>query len=161
MADSLYEKAMQMFPRLPKDLAYRENIGGGPGMLEFYPEGEDDSFDKSRPAVEVFSPRARPQDVAGDIVSHHMIDSDPSIAQSYRSFLMSMRPSQQRMLQRQYDHARKNGEARDFSKWAEVSGEPAFFRGAMFDQWPDAERIYTPEQQQLFGRTSEYLKGSR
>lgn len=43
MAD-LYQQAQEMYPRLAKDLGYKENFGGGNGYLEYYPEGEQRPF---------------------------------------------------------------------------------------------------------------------
>lgn len=160
---NLYEKAQQQYPKIPRNVAYKENFGGGPGFLEYYPKGETDSFDPSRPAMQVFSPKTRPIDIAGDLASHHMTDSDPVVGQAYRKFLMSMQPWQQQHLQRQYEHATKNeGEDRPFKDWAEASGQPAYFRGYAFDQWgPEAKKMYTPEQIKMFDDMTTYLKGAK
>ena len=160
---SLLELAQQMYPRLPKDIGYKESFGHGQGPgLEFYrPEERDNPF-PGKAAVEVFNSRTKPEDVAADIASHHMIDSDPVVAQAYRTFLMSLKPWQQKILQNQYVHAQKNfGEARPFAQWAEMTGQPGYFRGYAFGQWPEDfnKRAYTPDQRKLLDDVVKYLLG--
>lgn len=163
MADSianLYERALQAYPRLSRGLAYRENFGAPADgrQLELYQQGEDDSFDQSRPAIEVFSPKASPDDVAADVVSHHMVDNDPTISQAYSSLLMSMDMPQTHKLHGQYEHARRNfGEDRPYESWARTTGQPAWLRGYPFGQWP--EEMYRPEQRQMLDNMKSYLRG--
>ena len=159
---NLYEKALELFPKLSRDLGYKENFGGGDGFLEFYPADEQDNPFPGKPSVQVFNPETRPEDVAGDIVSHHMIDNDPVIGEAYRRFLMSMRPFQQKILQDQYQHAVTNsGEQRPFEKWAEMTGQPGYFRGYTFGQWPAEfnKKAYTDDQRGLLNGVVNYLRG--
>jgi hypothetical protein len=136
--------------------------GAGRGGLEFYPPGEEESFDPKRPAIEVFSNTVRPKDVAGDLVSHYLSQgTDPTITRAYRDFELSMTPAQHRILTEQYDYARKNeGETRPFEVWYRMSGLPAYFRGYLFQQWPQEihSRFYTPQQMQQFDALNQYLR---
>jgi len=160
--DDLYKQAQQMYPRLDKGLAYKENFGGGRGFLEFYQQGEPDSFDPSRAAVEVFNPKTRPQDVAADIVSHHMVDTDPTVGMAYNKLIGSMSLGQQRRLQQQYDYAKKNfGEDRPFNTWAQISGYPGWLRGGAFGQWENPEQMYSPQQLQILQNLVKYLQGTK
>ena len=112
--------------------------------------------------VEVRDPKTRPEDVAADIVSHHMIDSDPQVSQSYRKLLMSMRPWQQQKLTQQYDYAKRYyKEDRPFKVWAERTGEPGWLRGYLFGQWKNPEEMYTPEQIKMLDQLKAYLQGAR
>ena len=159
---NLYEQAQQMYPRLDKSLAYRESFGSGKpssGGLEYYGEGEPDSFDSSRAAVEVFDQRTRPQDVAADIVSHHMVDTDPQVGMAYNKLIGSMSLVQQQKLQDQYKYSQKNfGEQRSFNDWARMSGYPAWLRGGAFDQWKNSEKMYTPMQMEILRGLVRYLQ---
>jgi hypothetical protein len=49
-------------------------------------------------------------------------------------------------MQNRYKHAQKDyGEDRPFDEWNSRSGMPEYFRGYTFNQWPNAEEMYRPE----------------
>jgi hypothetical protein len=150
IADHLRQAAFRVSPQQPGDSR----------QLEFYPPGETDSFDPTRAAIEVFNPKTRPIDVAGDLVSHYLArGKDPTITKAYRNFETSLTPKQQAMLQEQYQWAQKNeGEKRPFDEWYQMTGLPAYFRGYLFKQWPDSEHYYTPQQILDFNTLNQYLK---
>jgi ABC-type transport system substrate-binding protein len=88
------------------------------------------------PGIEVYNPKTRPIDVAGDIASHYMIYNDPSMMDYYNQFRHSINPEQQKRLQQQYEFYQQNyGEDRPYEKWYEMTGLPGYFRGYPFQQW--------------------------
>jgi hypothetical protein len=159
---TLLDRARTAYPLLSKyDVAYKESPDDNSGrVLEFYPQGERDSFDSTKPAVEVYGSRAKPEDVAGDIVSHHLAQgADPTLTNYYQKFQRSLTPEQKSRLQEQYTWAKKNeGEARPYADWLKASGLPAYFRGYAFSQWPDAQKLYTPAQIKMFDEMTGYLR---
>lgn len=155
IAEALGGAAFRMSPRTP----------GDPRGLEFYPPGEEESFDRTKPAIEVFDPAAQPKDLAGDMVSHWLAKGgDPVATQAYRSFEGSLTPEQVHRLHEQYQWAVKNeGEERPYDEWYRMSGLPAYFRGYLFRQWPGSEKddTYTPAQLKQFDEFNRYLKTPR
>jgi hypothetical protein len=136
--------------------------------LEFWPAGEQGapnqprphSLPMSGPGVEVYSDDVRPEDVQGDIVSHHLVKSDPKVADIYQKFQNSLNIDQQNRLLQQYQWYRQNaGETRPFAQWLETSGMPAYLRGYPFQQWDDEfnQRAYTPDQRGLLDGMMRYL----
>lgn len=172
-SSSAAELAQQQFPIL-RDLGivYKSRPGAGAGnKLEFWPRGEGGGDTSPRPrdipidkpGVEIYDPSVGPLDVLGDIVSHHLIHSDPTVSRSYKNFEQSLTPDQKKRLSEQYEHAKKNaGETRDYKAWETSSGLPAYFRGYPFKQWPDEfnERAYTPDQRKSLDEMMNYLRGS-
>jgi hypothetical protein len=165
-----FEQALQQYPIL-RDFGVVGGYGKGPGYMEFWPPGEGggpntprpDYLPMDKPGVEVRSSDARPIDVLGDVVSHHMVYEDPTIKQHYQDFKDSLTPDQMDRLQRQYNHAVQNsGEDRSYEEWADRSGIPGYFRGYAFKQWPDDfnQIAYTPEQRQKFDQMMSYLTKS-
>lgn len=142
------------------NLAVKQSPSDGSGrLLEYYPSGERDSFDPTRPALETFGDKVKPSDVAGDLASHYLRTTDPNIQNYYRNFEASMTPEQWRNIGEQYEWAKKNeGEKREFGAWFENTGLPAYFRGYAFGQWPDPSHWYTPGQMQQFDQMNQYLK---
>lgn len=169
-----FNSALQRYPILKElGLVPKHSPGAGRGnMLEFWPPGEPGSSDQPRPqdiphnvpGVEIYSDKVRPIDVLGDVVSHHLVQTDPKIKQYYDKFKSSMTDDQQVMLQRQYQHAvQTEGEARPFDTWLETSGLPAYFRGYAFQQWPDEfnKQAYTPAQRTMFDEMMDHLSGAQ
>jgi hypothetical protein len=168
------EQARKQYPILNDvPLAYKESPGAGNGrMLESWPPGEPGDEKYPRPkefpidqlGVENFSDKTRPIDILGDVVSHHLLKTDPTVQGIYSAFERSVTPSQEGLLKEQFKYAQQNlGEERDFDTWKEISGLPALFRGHPFQQWPNDfnERVYTPQQRQLLDKMMSYLQQSR
>ncbi len=153
--------AKQQYPILSnQDIAYKYTPSNDDRMLEFYPKGERDSFDKSRPAVQIFNKNTAPKDIAGDVTSHLLVNNEPVVQGAYNNFKNSLQPWQKQKLKEQYQYSVKNfGEKRPYEKWEEVSGLPAYFRGHLFQQWPKSESMYTPQQLESFGQLNQYLTG--
>jgi hypothetical protein len=165
------EQARQEFPRLKElDIGYKYTPTEDRGFIEFYPEDEPGSpefprpkeLPMGKPGIEVYNPKTRPIDVAGDIASHYMIYNDPSMMDYYNQFRHSINPEQQQRLQQQYEFYRQNyGENRPYEKWYEMTGLPGYFRGYPFQQWePEVvEQAYTPQQRLLLDQMMNYLRG--
>jgi hypothetical protein len=162
-----FDQVSREFPGLAKALSgvAFKNSPASPGDrrgLEFYPQGEEDSYDRTRPAIETFGDRASPSDIAADLVSHYLAQGgDPKITATYKQFEKSLTPDQQSMIRRRYEFDRKHGENRSFKDWYRVSGLPMFFRGYAFNQLDDGDFTYTPEQKQLFDEMMGGLRGQR
>lgn len=148
------------FPAL-KRYADRYDVVNGDG-LEYYPAGEQWSPNPKRRVLQL--PRgARPDDIAGEIVSHDLVNGvDPVLTGAYDAFQRSMTPAQMHMLGEQYAYAQAHeGETRPYEQWRKTSGQPAFFRGDLFHQWSAPQEIYTPDQLALFAKTRRYLEGGQ
>ena len=162
---SLMDQASTAYPALApylSSMAYRTAPKKGDNVLEFYPPGEEESFDKTRPAIEVYDPKTKPSDIAGDVVSHYLArGTDKTLTNYYDTFKNSLTPEQKANLRKQYEWSVKNeGEERPYEKWEEVSGLPAYFRGYAFGQWTEPEKWYTPDQMQMFDGMMNYLRGT-
>ena len=150
------------------------------GYLEFYPPGEVGSEKYPRPSdfpiekagIEIRNKNTRPIDVLGDYVSHFGIYNDPVLIKQYNELKESLTEEQKNFLKRQYkDYQRgfyidKEGnkvdlglepETRSYEQWEEASGLPGFYRGYLFNQWDNAEEMYTPEQLKSFDKLKDYL----
>lgn len=170
---SLYDRAVQQYPVLKKyDIGFKNNIGGGDGYMESWSPSETGTPDRPRPAefpigkfgVENYRADSKPSDVIADVVSHHLINVDPTVKAAYSKFAGSLQPFQQQILQDQYAHAQKNeGETRPFDSWKANTGVPGYFRGYAFQQWPSEfnDRAYTPEQKQGLDSMVNYLKAGK
>ena len=163
---SLLDRTIQEYPGIADQLAgvafkVSPQQKGDHRGLEFYAPGEEeDSFDRTRPAIEVFDPNTQPKDVAGDLVSHWLArGADPVVAKAYRDFEQSLTPEQVRTLHNHYAWDQKDsGEKRSYEDWYRMSGLPAYFRGYMFRQWDENDGPYTPEQRRKFDELNRYLK---
>jgi hypothetical protein len=169
----IFAQAKQQWPLLDRpDIAYKYTPRSGPNVpyLEAYPPGEAGDASAPRPSqfpmgqygIEVYKPTTRPIDVLGDVVSHFLVNTDPVIKSYYENFQQSLTPEQQERLQSQYQHAVQNGgEKRPYATWLKMSGLPAYFRGYAFQQWPNAQKLYTPEQLKNFDAMMQYLSGAK
>lgn len=169
MGQVLFEKAKTDYPYLSQqDVAFKYSPQQGRGFLEFYSPDEEGSPEYPRPqelplgkvGIEVFDPKTRPIDILADYVSHHGVEADPFLAQRYQQFISSMTPEQQQRLQEQYQYYQQHPEykeTRPFEEWSKSSGLPGYFRGYTFNQWPDAEKLYTPEQLNVLNQVRSYL----
>ena len=164
----LWQSAQKEYPVLQGlGLSYKYNPGGGKGWLESWPAQETGTPEAPRPpefplgkqGIEIYNPQTRPIDIMGDVASHFMTQSHPEIAKHFETFANSMEPWQHDNLKDQYAFAKQfHGEKRPFEDWKQMSGLPAYFRGYAFDQWPDAQSMYTPQQIQNFDSMMRYLR---
>lgn len=164
------EQAQAEYPILRGlGLGYKYNPGGGSGYLEFWPGDESGTPERPRPSefplgkagVEVYDPTTRPIDIMGDVASHHLIYQDSTVAQTYQQFEQSLTAKQKQQLQKQYQHAQEHeGEQRPYDAWYQHSGLPGYFRGYAFQQWPNANELYTKDQLKLFDDLMQYLRSA-
>lgn len=168
--DDLLEQARQQWPRLRDvDVGFTTSPANpkDPRKLEAWPPGETgaaphlrpQALDVSKYGVEVIDPKTRSIDVLGDIVSHFMVNTDPTIKNIYERFQKSLTSQQMDRLRSQYRWSRVHEkEGRSFEDWFRMSGLPAYFRGRAFQQWKDVPpNWYTPEQEQMFDQMMKYL----
>ena len=173
-------KAEEEFPLLRKmrengDLQYdiaQTPKGKDDGILEFYAGDETGSKEHPRPknwkngvpGVQLRNlDSIKPSDVMGDVVSHHLIHTDPVIKDIYAKFKDSITPRQEEILQEKYEYAKKNfNEDRPFGEWLEISGMPGHFRAYPFRQWgDDIQRYnaqYTADQMKMLDKMMGYVK---
>ena len=128
----------------------------GPYGLEHFSPGEKGSVKSPRPdgipldryGLHVFK-TTRPEDIAGDIISHRLVNDDPYLSKKYKEFKEVTSPE---VMERRYDWHKKNlGEERDYDLWAETTGFPELLRGHVFNQFPKKAKdsLYTDEQKQI------------
>jgi hypothetical protein len=175
---SVFDQAISQYPVLKRsgvsgtispNLDNGQDPLHGGGFLEFWAPGNGgapqyprpQSLPMDSPGVEIRSAKTRPIDVLGDVVSHHLINTDPKISGYYQQFQNSLTADQHARLQEQYQYAQKNlGETRPYAEWAQASGLPAYFRGYAFQQWPSDfnQQAYTPQQRAMFDEMMNYLQ---
>jgi hypothetical protein len=169
---NLMQQAQEQYPILRGlGLGYKENFGGGIGYLETWPKDETGTPGSPRPkefpmgttGIEVYNPKTRPIDIMGDVASHYLIQTDPTVKAFYEQFQQSMTPRQRDIMKEQYQHARQNeGETRPYDIWHAQTGLPGYFRGYAFDQWgANAKGMYTTKQIEMFDKMKKYLSEPR
>jgi hypothetical protein len=165
------KQAIQQYPILGQQElnSVHTDTPGKYGDIESWPPGETGEKGYERPqglplnsfGVQVFNGgKTKPTDVLADVVSHRMINTDPTIKKSYQNFKESLTDYQKEKLQRDYEYAKQNDhETRPFNQWAELSRLPAYYRGYTFDQWPENwnRNFYSPEQIKNLDQVRQYL----
>jgi hypothetical protein len=127
-----------------------------PYQMEFF-----QGTDKTPAKIEIYNPNVTLDDLAGEVVSHQLVNTDSFLGHVYSKFKDSLTKDQMNRLQEQYQWAQnKEGETRPFEVWKTLTGLPAYFRGYLFNQWPDEfnKKAYTPDQIDLFNNTRQYLQ---
>lgn len=174
MADNLLDQAAEQFPILKDhDIAYKENFGGGEGYMEAWSPGMTEGnpgqmrpseFPMDKFGVEVYNKDSHPEDVMADITSHHLINVDPVVKDTYSKFTNSLEPFQHDILKDQYEWAQKNqNEQRPYDDWRDNTGLPGYLRGYTFNQWPKDfnDKAYTPEQTKMLDTLKNYLQSNK
>lgn len=166
-ADETVALARDRYPILNKhNLRFTRNNRENMGFLEFWPADETGTPERPRPkdipvgeiGVELLSEKTRPIDVLGDVVSHHLVNVDPTLNAYYKKFEESLTDEQKNRLKSQYRWAiEKEGETRPFEQWYQRSGLPGYFRGYAFEQWERPEEFYTKSQMKMFDEMMGYL----
>jgi hypothetical protein len=175
---NLLQQAQSQYPVLKNlDYGYVENFQPNSGFLEHWEPGDagvapttPNSLDALRPSglpmdkpgVEIRDPKTTPLDVLGDIVSHHLVNTDPVVKSAYQKLQDSITPDQEAVLQDQYSYAQKNeGETGSYEDWKQRAGMPGFLRGYTFQQWPQEfnDKVYTSQQKSDLDGLMGYLKG--
>lgn len=132
-------------------LSYTPDSGDS-RMLEYWPAGETGAGGYERPAnlpiskvgVQVLSSLTKPKDLLADYVSHEGVNKDRKLSELYGQFQGAV--PDETMRRRYAEHQSQFGESRPYEQWLSQTGMPELLRGYTFDQWPNAERMYTPEQ---------------
>lgn len=164
-AAGFMNKAVEKYPYLKDkgiDFIYTPNAGAG-RMLEFWPPDEQGDPSSPRPkelpigrsGVQAFKSGVSPEDVLGDYVSHYGVTKDPQLAQLYQQFQASVPDSVMR--QRYAYHVQNLGEKRPYDQWLKQTGMPEYFRGYTFNQWQDAQKMYSPDQLKILDQVKAYL----
>lgn len=145
------------------------------GYLEDWPIGETGSNIHPRPAqiplnrvgVQVLKPETTANDVAGDLVSHNLINTDPYVKQQYTEFKNSFTGNQIRFLYGDYEQDKKVAQEPNlkFNDWLDRSGAPGALRGYIFNQYNDSAKKefgYTDNQKANLDNIKKYItKGRR
>lgn len=170
-SSDIYTKAVQQYPII-KNANVTPIVTHDPNnknMMEFWPQGEQGGPNQKRPdqlplnqrGIQIFSDKAKPSDVAADVVSHYLVHADPALKGDYQGFVQTFNtPEEQQRLKSDYAWAQKHeGEKRPFEQWATQTRIPAYFRGYVFDQWPDSAKakMFTPDQQKILDKMSKTI----
>ena len=161
-----YEAAKEMYPILNE---YDYKIVDTPNKdspyyLEHFPPGEIGSLEMPRPkgipleeyGLQIFKD-VRPEDIAGDIISHHIVNKDKYLSEKYKDFKNSV--SLETMKERYKYHKENLNEERDFNSWSEKTGYPELLRGYVFKQF-DREtenNLYSSEQKEILDAIKQYI----
>ena len=153
------EQAETEYPILAETgVAYSLHPKAGSRKLEFWPSDEIGEANSPRPSeipmgkpgVEILDSTVRPIDILGDVVSHHLVKSDPAMKAYYEQFTGSLQPDQRTRLREQYQYAQEHeGEVRPYETWEAMTGLPGYFRGYPFQQWTDTDVLYTDAQRAM------------
>ena len=176
---NVFEQALNQYPVLktanPVGLI-STNTPDGENMLESWKVGEEGTKERPRPmafpkdqlGVQIFSPKTTADDVAADIVSHHLVNTDPILKDTYNQFASSVTADQKNFLMGDYENEVKqatlSGKEKPpaFDQWLQQTGIPSAFRGYAFNQYkPEDQKEfgYTDQQKQLLGGVKTYLRG--
>ena len=161
-----YTAAKKMYPILDK---YDYKIVDTPNedspyYLEHFPPGEVGSLEMPRPkdlpleeyGLQIFKD-VRPEDIAGDIISHHIVNKDKYLSEKYEDFKTST--SLDVMKERYKYHKENFNEQRDFNSWLERTGYPELFRGYVFNQFDGEAKkdLYSPKQKTILNEIKKYI----
>tara|TARA_R100000988_G_scaffold35447_1_gene17878 strand:+ start:650 stop:2599 length:1950 start_codon:yes stop_codon:yes gene_type:complete len=164
--ENKYDTAKKMYPVL-KNYPYNivETLDeNSPYYLEHFPPEEVGSLENPRPknlpigeyGLQIFKD-VKPEDIAGDIISHHIINKDKYLSKKYEEFKKLI--SKEDMLNRYNYHKNNLGENRDFNNWSERTGYPELLRGYVFNQFDKKtkDNLYTLEQKKVLDSIKNYI----
>lgn len=170
--------ALEKYPILKKlkiaGITSPEAKGKG-NMLEHWSPGDKGNLQNPRPAslpldsigIEIYNPATSSNDVAADIVSHTLVNTDPNISKVYNNFKSSLNTNQKQFLYGDYmsevNAAKTQGAESpgDFNSWVDRVGAPAALRGYLFNQYDknaQQEFGYTPVQKQNLDFIGSYIQ---
>ena len=165
MADP-YAVAKKMYPIL-RDYPYKivnTPDEDSPFFLEHFSPGETGSLEMPRPknisineyGLQIFKD-VRPEDIAGDIISHHLVNEDEYLSEEYQKFKNSTPIETMESI---YEYEKNNfGEERDFNSWLERTGYPQLLRGYVFNQFNEEkiDKTYNSEQKEILENIKNYV----
>ena len=158
-----FQQAEANWPRFKEaNLAYTKSPNDGSGRkIEAWDEGDKGGFKMRgetlyRPeglplnqrGIEDFGDNTPPLDLYGDLVSHYSVNEEGSeLRKKYLDFTgnVPMETMQNRYGHAQAEAAKYGEKIAPFDEWNSRSGMPEYFRGYTFNQWPNAEEMYRPE----------------
>ena len=165
-SESVYDAAVEMYPIL-EDYPYtvvETPDKNSPYYLEHFPPEETGSPEYPRPdgipideyGLQIFKD-VKPEDVAGDIISHHLVNTDEILSKKYQRF-KDVVPLET-MVSRYNYHKENLGEEGNFNDWVERTGYPELLRGYVFNQFDEEtkNKMYTPEQIEVLDDIKEYI----
>ena len=168
MAD-LYQQAKLKYPILAKTnyVIVKTPDDGSGRKLEHFPPGEPGSKEFARPnqiPMNKFGLQlmgaVSADDVAGDIISHNLVKTDPFLKSRYNKFKSAV--PKETMRQRYQFHVKNRGEKRSFEDWSKMTGFPELMRGYVFNQFnfqseDDARQFYGDKQFDLLNENKSYV----
>jgi hypothetical protein len=178
-AGNVVDQAVAKYPKLkslnPAGLMSTDTEDNG-NMLEHWSPGDMGTSKRPRPkelptdrvGIQVFNSKTTPDDVAGDIVSHRLVNTDPKISGTYKQFKESLTPKQKEFLRGDYDwevkETKKSGSDAPppFNEWLDRVGAPAALRGYAFNQYDARTQKgfgYTDEQKGYLNKIKNYVQG--
>jgi len=173
---NLLEQAKDMYPKL-KGLDY-DYIESKPTskddfrMLEHWQPNDtgDDKFKRpegvslDKHVIEVLNPSTKVTDVAGDIVSHSLVndkENHPELYKLNKQFEDTLKtPEAKKSLREFYREGYEQGDHRDYKEWYEQTGKAQYLRGYLFNQFPESEisKHYSKKQISILDKMNQYLK---
>jgi hypothetical protein len=169
---NILQQAQDMYPRLKGlDYGYKESpqTEGDKRQLEHWAAGEpgDDKYPRpsdlplDKNSIEVFNKDIKPSDVAGDIVSHHLVNKDPTLKKINKEFESTLSsPTGKTALRELYAEALREGEDRPYKQWLDQTGKAQYLRGYAFDQFSkkSQDKFYSKQQKKILDKMKSYLK---
>jgi hypothetical protein len=175
---NLLDQAKDMYPKL-KGLDY-DYIESKPTSkddfrkLEHWQPGDmgDDKFkrpggvSKDKHAIEVLDPSVTPVDIAGDIVSHSLVndkEGHPELYNLNKQFEETLKtPEAKASLREFYREGYERGDHREYRDWYNQTGKAQYLRGYLFKQFPESEipKHYSKKQMKILDNMDRYLKES-
>lgn len=181
-APSIFQQAVEQYPIVGNagvNVVTGHAGAGDDRKLEFWQPGDRGTPSSPRPAglplekpgVELLSGDVKPSDVAADITSHYLVNSDPKLKGIYQQLERSFEtPEGQARLREDYRWAQQhesglyeNGKLPPFEQWVKQTRMPAYFRGYVFHQWSDSfvNQAFTADQKSILDNAAAYLSKPR
>ena len=176
---NLLQQAQDMYPKLKGlDYGYVESQPtskddfrklehwqpGDPGDEKFKrPEG----VPEDKHVIQVLDKTVKPTDIAGDIVSHNLVndkENHPELYKLNKQFEQTLKtPEAKSSLREFYREDHERGDDRPYKQWLEQTGKPTYLRGYLFKQFPDSEmnKHYSKQQKQILDKMDNYLKSDK
>ena len=173
---NLLEQAKEMYPRLKGlDYSYLESkptskddvrklehwSKNEPGD-EQYPRPKELPLDKD--AIEILDKNISSKDVAGDIVSHSLVqdkENHPELYKLNKQFEETLKtPEAKFSLRELYRESYENGDKREYGDWLKQTGKAQYLRGYLFKQFDESEipNFYSKKQMGILDQMDKYLK---
>ena len=123
-----------------------------------------DSAAKDKNVIEVFNSNVKPSDIAGDIVSHSLVndkEGHPELYKLNKEFEDTLKtPEAKASLREFYREGYESGDHRDYKEWLDKTGKAQYLRGYLFKQFPESEipKHYSDKQKSILDKMDQYLR---